>query len=70
MTLFLDQLELLFSDLHCHLKDTGIGVLWLHCVLWLYVRQTWMVKSGNFSVTEHLPLIQKDSLAPKHGLAV
>ena len=20
-----------FSDLTCHLKDTGIGVFWLHC---------------------------------------
>ena len=22
---------LAFSDLTCHLKDTGIGVFWLHC---------------------------------------
>ena len=22
---------LLFSDLICHLEDTGIGVAWLHC---------------------------------------
>ena len=22
---------LAFSDLTCYLKDTGIGVLWLHC---------------------------------------
>ena len=22
---------LVFSDLTCYLKDTGIGVLWLHC---------------------------------------
>ena len=22
---------LAFSDLTCHLQDTGIGVLWLHC---------------------------------------
>ena len=22
---------LLFSDLICHLEDTGIGVVWLHC---------------------------------------
>ena len=21
-----------FSDLTCHLEDTGIGVFWLHCV--------------------------------------
>ena len=20
-----------FSDLTCHLKDTGVGVFWLHC---------------------------------------
>ena len=20
-----------FSDLKCHLQDTGIGVFWLHC---------------------------------------
>ena len=23
---------LAFSDLTCHLEDTGIGVFWLHCV--------------------------------------
>ena len=23
---------LAFSDLNCHLEDTGIGVFWLHCV--------------------------------------
>ena len=22
------------SDLTCHIKDTGIGVFWLHCVAW------------------------------------
>ena len=22
---------LAFSDLSCHLEDTGIGVFWLHC---------------------------------------
>ena len=22
---------LAFSDLTCHLEDTGIGVFWLHC---------------------------------------
>ena len=22
---------LAFSDLTCHLKDTGIGIFWLHC---------------------------------------
>ena len=22
---------LVFSDLTCHLEDTGIGVFWLHC---------------------------------------
>ena len=22
---------LAFPDLTCHLRDTGIGVLWLHC---------------------------------------
>ena len=22
---------LAFSDLNCHLEDTGIGVFWLHC---------------------------------------
>ena len=25
---------LAFSDLTCHLEDTGIGVFWLHCVAW------------------------------------
>ena len=25
---------LAFSDLTCHLEDTGIGVLWLHCAAW------------------------------------
>ena len=25
-------LFLAFSDLTCHLEDTGIGVFWLHCV--------------------------------------
>ena len=25
---------LAFSDLTCHLEDTGIGVFWLHCVTW------------------------------------
>ena len=25
---------LAFSDLTCHLKDTGIGVFWLHCATW------------------------------------
>ena len=24
-------LFLAFSDLTCHLEDTGIGVFWLHC---------------------------------------
>ena len=23
-----------FSDLTCHLEDTGIGVFWLHCAAW------------------------------------
>ena len=25
---------LTFSDLTCHLEDTGIGVFWLHCAAW------------------------------------
>ena len=25
---------LAFSDLTCHLEDTGIGVFWLHCATW------------------------------------
>ena len=25
---------LAFSDLTCHLKDTGIGLFWLHCATW------------------------------------
>ena len=25
---------LVFSDLTCHLEDTGIGVFWLHCAAW------------------------------------
>ena len=25
---------LAFSDLTCHLEDTGIGVFWLHCAAW------------------------------------
>ena len=25
---------LAFSDMTCHLKDTGIGVFWLHCAAW------------------------------------
>ena len=25
-------LFLAFSDLTCHLEDTGIGVFWLHCI--------------------------------------
>ena len=25
---------LAFSDLTCHLKDTGIGVIWLHFAAW------------------------------------
>ena len=25
---------LAFSDLTSHLKDTGIGVFWLHCAAW------------------------------------
>ena len=25
---------LAFSDLTCHLEDTGIGVSWLHCGAW------------------------------------
>ena len=25
---------LAFSDLTCHLEDTGIGVSWLHCAAW------------------------------------
>ena len=25
---------LAFSDLTCHLEDTGTGVFWLHCVAW------------------------------------
>ena len=24
-----------FSDLTCHLEDTGIGAFWLHCATWL-----------------------------------
>ena len=24
---------LAFSDLTCHLEDTGIGVFWLHCIV-------------------------------------
>ena len=27
-------LFLAFSDLTCHLKDTGIGIFWLHCATW------------------------------------
>ena len=23
-----------FSDLTCHLEDTGIGIFWLHCAAW------------------------------------
>ena len=26
--------SLAFSDLTCHLQDTGIGVFWLHCAAW------------------------------------
>ena len=25
---------LAFSDLTCHLEDTGVGVFWLHCAAW------------------------------------
>ena len=25
---------LAFSDLTCHLEDTGVGVFWLHCATW------------------------------------
>ena len=25
---------LAFSDLTCHLEDTGISVFWLHCAAW------------------------------------
>ena len=25
---------LAFSELACHLEDTGIGVFWLHCAIW------------------------------------
>ena len=25
---------LAFSELACHLEDTGIGVFWLHCAAW------------------------------------
>ena len=25
---------LAFSDLTCHLADTGIGAFWLHCAAW------------------------------------
>ena len=25
---------LAFSDLICHLENTGIGVFWLHCATW------------------------------------
>ena len=25
---------LAFSDLACHLEDTGMGVFWLHCAAW------------------------------------
>ena len=25
---------LAFSDLTCHLEDTGVGVFWLHCTAW------------------------------------
>ena len=25
---------LAFSDLTCHLEDTGIGIFWLHCAAW------------------------------------
>ena len=25
---------LAFSNLTCHLEDTGIGVFWLHCATW------------------------------------
>ena len=25
---------LAFTDLTCHLEDTGIGVFWLHCAAW------------------------------------
>ena len=24
----------IFSDLTCHLEDTGIGVFWLYCAAW------------------------------------
>ena len=27
-------LFLAFSDLTCHIEDTGIGVFWLHCAAW------------------------------------
>ena len=26
--------DIAFSDLTCHLEDTGIGVFWLHCAAW------------------------------------
>ena len=32
---------LAFSDLTCHLEDTGIGDFWLHCVAWWKGDQTW-----------------------------
>ena len=32
MTIFDIYPFLVFSDLTCHHEDTGIGVLWLHCV--------------------------------------
>ena len=25
---------LAFSELTCHLEDTGVGVFWLHCATW------------------------------------
>ena len=25
---------LAFSDLTCHLENTGIGIFWLHCAVW------------------------------------
>ena len=25
---------LVFLDMTCHFKDTGIGVLWFHCAAW------------------------------------
>ena len=39
---------LAFSDLPRQLVDTGIGVLWIYCVIWLS-EQTWRQQPRSFS---------------------